>query len=294
MSMRAAVIINPVAGAGRARDVEKQVDLAWRVLKTHSPHAEVSVTERPGHAGEIARDVAARGLTPIVVWGGDGTVNEVVAAVADQDVSLGIVPGGSGNGLARELGLDRRPERALVTALAGRDRYIDVGELGGRRFGNVAGIGFDAHVARRFNARPVRGVRAYVTTVLRELIQYRAAEYTIVFDDDTIRRRALIVALANSRQYGSGAVIASGARLDAGTLQLVVVDARSVAVSLWEARRLFSATLHRARGVMTRTIRTLTVSSNELICFHVDGEAVLGSSTLTARVHPASLRVRVQ
>ena len=292
-STSAAVIINPQAGSRVARDSQKRIDLAWRLLKSHNVSGDVVVTERPGHAREVACDLVKRGRSPIIAWGGDGTVNEVASAVAGRDVSLGIVPGGSGNGLARELGLDRRPERALATALAGRDRYIDVGELDGRLFVNVAGIGLDARVARRFNARSARGFREYLVTVLRELLRYTAAKYTITVDQTRLCRRALIVALANSRQYGGGACIAPNARLDDGFLQLVVVDARSVVASLWAARRLFSGTVHRARGVFTQKAKSVTLSSTEPIGFHVDGEAAYGQSSLTARVHPRALRVRV-
>ncbi len=242
----------------------------------------------------MAREMAAQGCSKIIAWGGDGTVNEVVPIVVEQGITLGIVPAGTGNGLAKELKLDRRPERALVTALKGRPRRIDVGELGGRMFVNVAGIGFDAHVGRLFNARKQRRPIGYITTTISELFKYTPVEYSIVLGNETHRRRALIVALANSRQYGSGAFIAPQAQLDDGKLQLVVVDAEPTTLrSLWKARHLYLRSMNRARGVLTQGVESVTILSESDICFHADGEVMTGPSQLTAKVHPGALRVCV-
>ena len=103
------------------------------------------VTERVGHAFVLAAAAVDRGISSVLAWGGDGTVNEVGAALSFHDVSLGIVPVGSGNGLARELNIGRHPRHAIIVALEGRDRRIDAGELGGRLLFSVAGIGLDAY-----------------------------------------------------------------------------------------------------------------------------------------------------
>lgn len=292
--MQTVVIINPAAGWSGAERSGRQVDLAWQVLRRYDPTAEVLVTEGRGDGTRMAREMAAQGCSKIIAWGGDGTVNEVVPIVVEQGITLGIVPAGTGNGLAKELKLDRRPERALVTALKGRPRRIDVGELGGRMFVNVAGIGFDAHVGRLFNARKQRRPIGYITTTISELFKYTPVEYSIVLGNETHRRRALIVALANSRQYGSGAFIAPQAQLDDGKLQLVVVDAEPTTLrSLWKARHLYLRSMNRARGVLTQGVESVTILSESDICFHVDGEVMTGPSQLTAKVHPGALRVCV-
>lgn len=294
--MHVAVIINPVSGLRRrAEPARHRVELAARLLEAARLPGDVLVTERPAHASALAREAVVRGAALVIAWGGDGTVNEVGAALAFGEVPLGIVPAGSGNGLARELGLPRRPAGAFRAALRGHDRTIDAGELGGRLFFNVAGIGFDAHVAARFNAlaQGRRGALRYLAIALRELVAYRAPEYAIRVDGETLRVRALLVACANSRQYGGHARIAPLAQLDDGALDLVLVEARSPLAVLWQARRLFAGTLAGAPRVRMRTFRQLEVTADEPLFAHVDGESVTGSRTLTVRVRPGALRVRV-
>jgi diacylglycerol kinase (ATP) len=250
-------------------------------------------TTHAGHGRELAAEFVKRGFSPIIAWGGDGTVNEIASAVAFQDAALGIVPAGSGNGLARELGISRDADRALASALRGHDRSIDVGELDGRLFVNVAGVGLDASVASLFNRLPGRGLLRYVRAAIAEVFGYTAESYTISADGQTRQQRALIVALANGRQYGNGALIAPCATLDDGLLDLVVVGPLGPLRMLWGVGRLFTGTINRAPEVEIRTARHVTISAARPIRFHVDGEPVQGAESLTAAVHPGALRIRV-
>jgi YegS/Rv2252/BmrU family lipid kinase len=255
----------------------------------------VHVTEGPGHALALARAAVAARVPVVCAWGGDGTVNEVTRALAGTGTALGVVPAGSGNGLARELGLPRDPAAALGIGLGRRERVIDVGDIDGHVFVNLAGIGLDAQVAACFNARHSarRGLWPYVTICTREILRYRAREYRIQVGGETWQERALVVVCANARQYGGGAVVAPTARPDDGQLELVVVGARPPLVALRDALHLFRGTLDRAPGV--RTVRTpaVEIRAPEPILFHVDGEAVEGGPVVTVRVRPAALRVRV-
>lgn len=292
---RTAVIVNPISGArGRPDAGRRRAELARAVLAAEGVDAEVHVTERTGHAFELARDAAGRGASLVFAWGGDGTVNEVGRALAFGRAPLAIVPAGSGNGLARELGVPRHPAAALRAGLRAPDRAIDAGELGGRLFFNTAGIGFDARIAARFNARAQgrRGLLPYLTLAVRELFAYRASEYALSVDGESLRCRALLVAFANARQYGGHAVIAPRARVDDGLLDLVVVEPRAPLRTLWEARRLFTGSLGGAPGVLMRPFTRLEIAAAEPLAFHVDGEPAGGGTTLTARVHPGALRVR--
>lgn len=292
--MPALVIINPVAG-GRARLVpERRRAMAGEALRRAGVAGEVVLTERAGHARDLARAAVAAGRTPVVAWGGDGTINEVACALIGQPTSLGIVRAGSGNGLARELGISARPEVALAAALSGSDRLLDTGEVAGRLFLNVAGIGFDAEMAARFNGLGTerRGAVRYTASVLRTVFAYRPRRYTIEADGERLQVNALLLAVANLPQYGSNAVIAPGAVPFDGLLDLVVVQGRGALGRLGLLPRLFDRTIHKAPGVLTRRARHLIVACDTPMAYHVDGEPVSGGTRLEARVLPRSLRVR--
>ena len=180
--MRIAVIINPISGAGGSLDMgPMRARLAAAFLDSQRVDHEVLVTDRTGHARDLAHGAVARGATVVCAWGGDGTVNEVASALAFTSASMAIVPAGSGNGLAHELRIPKQPAAALAVAVNGVDRVIDAGELGGRLFVNVAGIGFDAAIARRFAGRAPgqRGFLPYLSIAVREIARYSAETYSI-------------------------------------------------------------------------------------------------------------------
>src|SRR5439155_7419086 len=173
----------------------------------------VFVTERGGHARELAKAAAADGARLVIAWGGDGTINETASALAFGQVPLGIIPAGSGNGLARELGISVDPRQAIANAVRATPRPIDVGEIEGRFFVNIAGIGMEAHVASRFNAadNPRRGLLGYIAITARAVFSYVPQRYRITADGRQIERTAVLVSIANSPQFGNGARIAPGA-----------------------------------------------------------------------------------
>ena len=290
--MDAAIIINPVAGSGRPR-AGARVELARNVLRQCGVDGQVCLTTRQGEAREYARSFVERGVDTIVAWGGDGTVNEVASELAHRGSTLGIVPGGSGNGLARELGLPLRdPARSLRVALQGEPRWIDAGELGGRFFFNVAGIGLDAQMAAVFNTLTARGLLRYLIVACREMLTYESSFYILRASDVAISQTALLVALANTRQYGNNAIIAPLARLDDGLLDLVVLPPLTPLGALWHARHLFTGTVHQVPGVKMQTVRAVEIASDAMSWFHVDGEVFAASDTLSAKVHERALPVR--
>ena len=291
--MSVAVIINPVAGGARPGTAHARAAAAAAVLEQHGEAAEVSITERAGHARELTHAAVARGVRLVMAWGGDGTINEVASALAFGDVPLGIIPAGSGNGLAAELGVDARPELAIAKAVRATPSKMDMGALGGRLFVNLAGMGIDAHVASEFNlpANVGRGFAGYVRLGVRAFISYVPAWYTITAADVRRTVRAVLVVVANSVQYGNGAKIAPGARVDDGELDLVVVEERSRFATFCRTPRLFTGSLARAGGCSIRRIREATIECSEPIVFHVDGEPIVGGTRLEARVHPGALRI---
>lgn len=294
--MKVAVIINPISGTGGRADVaRRRAEQAAALVEVHGAEAEVFLTQRVGHARELAEGALSRGASLVVAWGGDGTVNEVGSALAFRDASLGIVPSGSGNGLARELGVPLDPTAAFAALLDGREQTIDAGELDGRLFFNIAGCGLDARVAYRFAANGLvrRGFTRYLEVAVSELFGFVPDEYTISANGEVTRARPLMVAFANARQYGNGALIAPSARVDDGQLDLVIVGNRSLLKTLCHVPRLFLGQIERVPGVTTIRASEIELSSATDVLCHVDGEPHLGGRLVKVRVRPQALRVKV-
>ncbi|MGE0040209.1 MAG: diacylglycerol kinase family protein [Vicinamibacterales bacterium] len=292
---RAVVILNPVSGTGRgAGGPQREAALARDVLASEGLAVDVRFTEGPGDGQRLAREAMEGGASLVVAWGGDGTINEIGGVLAFGRVPLGIVPAGSGNGLARDLGLPLDPRQALVVAARGSERVIDAGELGGSLFFNVAGIGLDARIAALFADRSGRrGLLAYAWITAREVLRYRAMDYRVVGDGVSADHHALIIAFANSRQYGNGAQIAPAACLDDGRVELVVVEGQSLLSMVTRMPALFRGTLRDAPGLSMRAVATARVEAAVPIPFHVDGEPRLGPTVVECRVHAGALAVRV-
>ena len=224
--MSVTIIINPISGGASPAQARARAQLASAVIDRHGDPAEVFVTEGRGHARELAKAAVRRGARLVISWGGDGTLNEVASALAFQeDVPLGLVPAGSGNGFARELGVDMKAERAIADAMRAEPRAIDLGDVDDRLFVNVAGFGFDAFVAAEFDKRGSRrGFAGYAAITARALFTYVPQSYTITTAEGCKVSRAILVTVANSAQFGNGARIAPGARVDDGVLDLVVFE----------------------------------------------------------------------
>ncbi len=295
--MSIAIIINPKSGArGRAGAVGDRVELARRVASACGETADVFVTEQAGHARDLARTARAGGARLVVAWGGDGTVNEVASALVFGEVPLAIMPAGSGNGLAHELGISSDPEAALTAALRAMPRpprRIDAGEIDGRLFVNVAGIGFDAHIAAQFNApeNKRRGLAGYAMLIARALPAYVPHRYDIVTADRRVTVCAVLVALANGSEFGNRVRIAPGASVDDGALDLVIVEFRSRVETMWNLQWVLRRSVDRSPIWSSRPVRAVAIDSDAPMIFHVDGEPIAGGTHLDARVHSGALRV---
>jgi diacylglycerol kinase (ATP) len=296
---RVRIIINPISGPKRRGTGAERVEVATRTLERLGAKGEIRLTERAGHAHDLALDAAASDADVVIAWGGDGTINEVGRALVQRDdagmptPALGIIPGGSGNGLARQLRIPFDPAKAIEHALQATPRRVDAGELGDRLFFNIAGIGLDAHVAALVSTRVHhRGLVPYLTASAGDLLRYRPVEYTIEMGSQTTQASAVVLAFANSKQWGFGAQIAPGADLEDGLLDFVIVRDRGFVGNMVRVPALFSGRIDRQHGIDTHRVREVTIRSREAMIFHVDGEAMQGSDTLIARVHPGALRLR--
>lgn len=295
-SRHVVVILNPISGTGgRSEVARRRVEVARNALSARGVDGQVLVSQYPGHARTLAREAMDAGVALVIAWGGDGTINEVASQLAFGRVPLAIIPSGSGNGLARELRIPFDADAAFEVAFGGRDLRMDAGEIDGRLFFNVAGLGLDARVAREFAANGLvrRGFARYLAIAARELFTFRPDDHTIVVDGVVTRVRAMVIAIANGRQYGNRATIAPDARIDDGKLDVVVVAYRSPIETLLEAPMLFAGGVRHVRGVTIVRAEHVEITSARAVIYHVDGEPFVGGASLTARVRPGALQVRV-
>ncbi len=290
-----AFIVNPISGAGADPSAGgRRVAMLRAELARRGLRGSIDLTERAGHARELAAAAVAGGVHTVIVWGGDGTVNEAAAPLIGTDVALGLVPAGSGNGLAAALGVPRAPASAIALALDAPPRAIDVGMLNDRPFFNIAGVGLDAYIARLFNARAAgsRGRWPYVTLAIRKGSCYRGQEYLVRLDDEVRTTTALLIVFANGREFGMGARIAPQAQLDDGLLDAIVIEERSVLARFWHARHLAFGSIHRAPGVTVRPVRTAAIEGAGPLEYHVDGEHGMAEGKIGVRILPQALLVR--
>ncbi len=267
------------------------------LLAAEQVDPEILITARAGHAAELARGAVDRGAHIVVAWGGDGTVNEVATALVGTSAALAVIPAGSGNGLARMLGMPADTTRAIGRILNGSDRFIDVGDIDGHAFVNVAGVGFDAHIAGAFAAigRARRGFLRYGAIVMRQLRNYECRTYTVSLDPlggCVTTHRAFLLSFANGRQWGNGAIIAPSAELDDGALEAVLVEDLGRAAVLRSIPRLFAGTISGAPGVSICRIQSAIVSGDGPLLYHVDGEPYVGGPSLRVSIRPGALRLR--
>jgi YegS/Rv2252/BmrU family lipid kinase len=295
---RVVAVINPLSGAGLAgHAAARRTAFLHGALERRGIAGTISVTTGAGHARELAAAAAEAGVDLVIVWGGDGTVNEAGSGLLGSRTALGLVPAGSGNGLAASLGVPRDPLAALEHMFSTPVRSIDVGYLANRPFFNIAGIGLDAHIAARFNLRERgrRGRWPYVRIGVHEGWRYRALEYDVDVDGRTRRVAALLIAFANGREYGMGACISPGAELDDGLLEAIIVEDRPALTRFVDARHLALRSIGRAARVQIAPVRAATVSTVEaggLMQYHVDGEPGTAHGTIQVRIEPGALRVR--
>lgn len=293
--MNVLAIVNPLSGARAHPEIaRRRVALLERRFQDGGIDGGVRITERAHHAAELALEAVQSGVCTVIACGGDGTVNEIGSVLADTATTLGVIPAGSGNGFAAALGLPRDPVAALEIALAGEERAVDVGEIDGRRFLNIAGIGLDAVIAELFNAQEQgkRGMGPYFRIGLEQAFAYRGERYRVCLDGRAFDTRALLIAFANGREYGSGARIAPHAREDDGLLEAVIVEDRPPLSRLWLARHLITRTPQRAERVRFESVVQATIETDRPIAYHVDGEPGRGGTTVAVRVRPGALRIR--
>jgi diacylglycerol kinase (ATP) len=290
MKVKLRIIINPVAGTGKQRKAAKLLETE---LDRHRFDADIVYTEYHRHAHLLAQESVANGYHAVVIVGGDGSINEVGSALAGTDVALGIIPAGSGNGLAGSLGVPLNIAKAVANINTFRLRTIDTGTANGIPFMNVAGVGFDAYVANKFHKAKMRGLWKYFLVGIRSLGEYSPQKYIFEADGKRFERTANVISIANSPQYGNNALIAPNAKVDDGMLDLVICNDTTMINSLGLIIRLFLHNIDKSPLVDTVRCRQLTITQERNDSSHLDGDPFELGQVIRYEVRPMSLKVIV-
>ncbi|HEY32948.1 MAG TPA: diacylglycerol kinase family lipid kinase [Dehalococcoidia bacterium] len=301
--LRARLIVNPVAGAGRTRKKWPQIrDL----LKSIGLNFEHDFTEAPRHAVELAKSAVQKGYETVVSVGGDGTINEVVNGLHDsgtlQDVSLGIISTGTGSDYIRTIGIPRRYEDACKRLLEpnkvlvdlGVVEYKDNGQMAERLFVNFAGLGFDAEVVRAttLKYKALGGLPAYLLGLLTTLLCYRNREITLKVDGEVVSKKVCATVMSNGKYGGGSMFVAPDADLTDGYFDVLTIGDLSKPDLLWSLPRIYKGTHLTHPKVTMQRGREVEIESSQTLLIQADGE-LLGEAPARFRVIPAALNVLV-
>lgn len=281
-------IVNPISGGKKKTGFEKR---ALAELDASVYDARFTVTDYPGHAHGLAKQAVSEGMDIVVAVGGDGTINEVASALNGTATTLGIIPEGSGNGLALYLGIPLN-ERAALRRLSREDfMSIDSGMINGLPFFNMAGIGFDASVSDRFANDKIRGPIGYLKAILTELSTYKPSRYSLDIDGRTYEREAFMISVANSPQYGNNAYVAPQASVTDGVLDVCIIHKFPLYTFPMMLFHLFNKTADQSEYVEIIPGKRIRIIRETADAVHVDGEPKEMGTVLDISVKPATLRI---
>lgn len=273
-------ILNPNAGTNSLQKRERIVRLLNAI-----PNSKVWQTERVKHATELTQIALTEGATKVIAIGGDGTINEVASALLKTNIPMGIIPMGSGNGLARHLQIPLQFEKALYRAIDGNIISIDAGIWNERPFFCTAGIGFDAQVASHFASRGKRGFLNYLYSTLLSLSRYQAIEIKKI-------GRVFSFTVANANQFGNNAYISPESDLQDGLLETIFIKPGGILALTNLGISLFCKKLPSHPLVTISSIQTLELEATKGLPFHLDGESLtLTSNKVEISILPSALLV---
>ncbi len=283
-------IINPISGTAQKHNIPEMI---YRIIKTDKSRIKIVLTRYAGHGRELAAEAVQQGIPYIISVGGDGTMNEIASSLLYTESSLGIIPMGSGNGLARHLNIPLDTEKAIHLLNNFSITTIDSGNINGMPFFCTAGIGLDAQVSKVFDELPTRGLKTYTKAFLKKVRSYRGDDLVIRINgaDKEITGRFLLSTFANSNQYGNNAFIAPNASLTDQQLNLVLMRPVNVVEALEKIYKLFSKKLDTDRDVTQLVFHNIEIERNVEGPAHIDGDPVLLGKNISVKCVPHALRL---
>lgn len=283
-------IINPISGNKSKQDIP---DIINKVFDNNDYDVKIIFTQYAGEATQLVKDHVAKKYKKIVAVGGDGTVNEVASGVADTDAVLGIIPLGSGNGLARHLNIPRKPQKALDLIKKANQIKIDYGKINDRKFFCTTGVGFDAHIGHVFSKIDGRGFVNYIKATVSEFRTYQPQRYEISMNGTTIMRDAFLITFANASQYGNNAHIAPMADIRDGKLEVAILKQFPLINGPGIGARLFLKNIDKSSYVETYQCESIILKRKHSDVIHFDGEPGEMGEILNVNIVKEGLKVFV-
>ena len=265
-------VINPISGTANKQYIPETItevmdESKWDVM--------IRFTQRPGHATDLAKQAIKQGYYGVLAIGGDGTINEVAAALRDSDTALGIIPNGSGNGLARHLNIPIDVKRALEEINNDRIEQFDYCMANQHPFFCTCGVGFDAHVSAKFAESKKRGPMSYLKNTLVEYLRYRSEEYSIETADQVLTERAFVIACGNASQYGNNAFITPNASMQDGLIDVTLIQPFTPLDTAVLGILLFTKHIEQDTNIQSFRTPSLTIHRPKAGVMHIDGEPMM-------------------
>ena len=284
--MKVQAIINPISGVGSKRKIPKLIE---DFCSESGFDLELTFTEYAGHASTVTKNAINQGAKCIIAVGGDGTVNEIARSMVHSDAVLGIIPKGSGNGLARELHIPMDVRRALEVIAKGNQTIIDCCKANDRVFFCTCGVGFDAAVSQKFASEKRRGSLTYIKNTIEEYLSYKPEIYDLLIDGKSIQEKAFLVACGNASQYGNNAFIAPHANIQDGKLDITILSPFQPIDIAPLAIQLFTKTIDKNSKIHTLKAESLSIIRQNPGVMHLDGEPIMADKQIDIKIIPHSL-----
>jgi diacylglycerol kinase (ATP) len=283
-------IINPISG-GKKKDLF--LSLLEKIPDRTKFQVELRKTEYAGHGSVIAKEAAKAGITKIIAVGGDGTVNEIGKELIGTNASLGIIPFGSGNGLARHLKIPMDTQKALELLNTATSKSIDVGFMNKEAFFCTAGLGFDAHIGKIFAGMKGRGLAGYIKSVFKEYFSYISEEYEVEINNKKSTHHAFLITTANAGQYGNNVYIAPQADISDGLLDLCIIRNFMIHKLPAMAFRVLTKSIDKSKYTTTIQVKQFIIRRKNKGSFHLDGEPFDGEKEFLFEIKEKALKVLV-
>ncbi len=290
MKKKIIFILNPVSGVASKAGIPHLIETT---LDHDIYDYDIVETQRAGHASELAKAAAEQGTDIVVAVGGDGTVNEVARAICDSDTALGIIPCGSGNGLARHLMLPLNAQGAINLLNTCEIHSLDYGCINGMPFFCTCGMGFDAFISLKFANAGKRGPITYVENVLREGLKYKPETYTIEDETGTREYKAFLISVANASQYGNDAYIAPQASMRDGLMDVIIMEPFDVIEAAQVSLDMFNKTIDKNSHIKTFRSKHIHVHRTQPGVIHYDGDPIMADADLDIIIREKGIKVVV-